>query len=141
MTYHNCAACWRMWYGCTACPEPVKGVKMSNTLLHITLPSTTCKPVETGRRASQLGYVPEEHPYPLTGVWGFFRSGDKALYSGVFFLDGTHMTWQFKPGSCALPEGVSEGALQTVWVVGRYDDSEAHCLIVRLPGGTDRQPR
>lgn len=109
-----------------------------STLLHITL-SATVSPVQSGIRATKLGYT-SVGPYTLEGVWGFHRSGDKALYSGIFFPEGTHMTWQFKPGKCVLPIGVAEGGACQVTVIGEYKDSEVHCLVVTLPDGTNVQP-
>lgn len=64
------------------------------------------------------------------------------LYSGIFFADGTHMTYEFKPGNPSLPKGVSEGQRATVKVIGTYEDEQVACLIVKYgsmtkqPGGT-----
>jgi hypothetical protein len=38
----------------------------------------------------------------------------KNIYSGVFFDNGLHMTWDYAPGHCKLPEGVEEGYKQLV---------------------------
>jgi len=36
------------------------------------------------------------------------------IYSGVFFDNGLHMTWDYAPGHCKLPEHVEEGYKQLV---------------------------
>ena len=38
----------------------------------------------------------------------------KNIYSGVFFDNGLHMTWDYAPGHCKLPEHVEEGYKQLV---------------------------
>ena len=36
------------------------------------------------------------------------------IYSAVFFDNGLHMTWDFRPGLCELPKGVDDGQMQIV---------------------------
>ena len=46
------------------------------------------------------------------------------IYSGFFLGDGSHITWEFNPSKCSLPEGVKDGEAVTVIVVGKYEDDE-----------------
>jgi len=61
------------------------------------------------------------------------------IYSGFFLEDGTHCTWEFNPGKCELPQGISEGDEVTLLRVGKYSDEDVECLIVRLvlPGSVN----
>ena len=36
------------------------------------------------------------------------------LFSGIFFDNTKHITWEYNPGHCVLPEGISEGDEQIV---------------------------
>jgi len=36
------------------------------------------------------------------------------LFSGIFFENNKHITWEFNPGACELPDGVNEGDEQIV---------------------------
>ena len=68
------------------------------------------------------------------------------IYSG-FFMGGKHITWEFNPGKCTLPERVQEGDEVMVRVIGEYSDHEVRALQVEVilsngrvlthqPGGT-----
>lgn len=48
-----------------------------------------------------------------------------------------HVTWEFKPGSCSLPEGILENMKVTIMVIGKYhdDDIDADIVQVVLPSG------
>jgi hypothetical protein len=105
-----------------------------STLFHIT---TKCvsgvSPVQSGIRASEKGYRATPS-YRKTGTFKIFRSGGKPIYSGIFFEDGTHMTYNFNPSNPKLPAGVSEGDQVELWVVGKYEDDEVACDIVVYKG-------
>ena len=69
------------------------------------------------------------------------------VFSAFFLEDGRHITWDFNPGKCVLPEGMEEGAEVEVVVVGSYVDEEVQALQVEVvtadgevlthqPGGT-----
>jgi hypothetical protein len=107
---------------------------VTKTLLHIT---TSCingvSPVESGKRATEKGYN-KTTPNDLNGTWGIFRSGNKEIYSGIFFPNGHHMTWNYAPGNPKFPEFIKEGDPAVVQVVGIYEDDEVGCLIVNYNG-------
>lgn len=106
------------------------------TLLHVT---TFCKkgvsPVLSGKRATEKGFKPVE-ALEANGTWGIFKSGNKPIYSGIFFADGTHMTWNYNPSNPSLPEGVKDGDSATINLVGVYEDDEVGCLVVSWNGFT-----
>ena len=54
------------------------------------------------------------------------------IFSGFFLLNGKHITWDFNPGKCVLPEGMEEGAEVEVVVVGSYEDEEVQALQVEV---------
>jgi hypothetical protein len=58
------------------------------------------------------------------------------IYSG-FFLEQGHVTWEFAPGACTLPAGLQEGSEVEVVVIGKYEDDDVACDIVKvvLPNG------
>jgi hypothetical protein len=68
------------------------------------------------------------------------------LYAGFFLDNNEHITWEFAPGKCSLPEGVGSGDEVEFNMVGFYKDSQVHCTIVEVyvggecythqPGGT-----
>jgi len=69
---------------------------------------------------------------------GFFLVGPKAdVMRRQLNRSDLHVTWEFNPGHCKLPQGVKEGDLVNVHVVGRYKDSEIACWVVQvlLPNG------
>jgi hypothetical protein len=105
------------------------------TLLHITT-HATISPVESGKRATARGYFPYIGEMILEGEFKIFRNGGKPLYSGIFFEDGTHMTYNFNPKGPKLPEGVQEGDKASVRVLGSYEDAEVGCLVVEYNGLT-----
>lgn len=104
------------------------------TLLHITTRAVGAKPVESGKRATAKGFTKyDEVHYKYTdnqrhGVWKFTNN-----YTGLFFEDGTHMTWAYGKGLC-FPEGVKEGDKGTVDILGGYSDNEVACLVVSYKG-------
>ena len=56
---------------------------------------------------------------------------NRPTYTGIFFEDGTHMTWHFDIESLPkFPYGIQEGDMGTIKVIGRYEDEEVACLIV-----------
>jgi len=58
------------------------------------------------------------------------------IYSGIFFNDGSHMTYHFNPNNPIMPMSVKDGDRATVEVVGSYLDSECSVDIVRWNGLT-----
>jgi len=106
------------------------------TLLHITVKAEGVSPVESGKRATAKGYFPFFGTEILEGEFKIFRSYGKAIYSGIFFEDGTHMTYNFNPKGPKLPEGVQEGDKAKVKVLGSYTDDEVACLVVEYNGLT-----
>jgi len=54
------------------------------------------------------------------------------IYSGFFMNSGDHVTYDYNPGNCRLPERINKGDAVTVEVYGRYDDSEVSCYLVRV---------
>jgi predicted GIY-YIG superfamily endonuclease len=56
------------------------------------------------------------------------------IYSGIFFPDGSHVTWNFAPppANPELPNGVKEGDMVEVEVVGKYKDKNCTCDIVKI---------
>ena len=110
------------------------------TLLHITtrvVPPT--KPVESGKRATAKGYTKYNQTHfkytdnKMEGIWKYTNN-----YTGLFFEDGTHMTWAFGKGHC-FPDGVKEGDRGTVNVVGGYSDDEVSCIVVTYNGETTQK--
>ena len=101
-----------------------------NTLLHITTRADGAKPVESGKRATAKGYKPFNETFCSVGTWKF-----KNNFTGLFFNDGTHMTWAYGKGLC-FPEGVKEGDFGDVEFVGKYSDSEVACFVVTYNGLT-----
>ena len=99
------------------------------TLLHITTKAVGAKPVESGKRATAKGYT-DCVPCCSVGIWKF-----KNNFTGLFFNDGTHMTWAYGKG-LSFPEGVSEGDFGTVEFVGKYSDAEVACWVVTYNGLT-----
>ncbi len=57
------------------------------------------------------------------------------IYSAFFLPDGKHITWEFNPGKCKLPEGLEEGEEVAVKVVGEYKDAEISALQVEVVAG------
>jgi len=53
----------------------------------------------------------------------------KKIYSGFFGL-GNHVTWEFLPGHCTLPQNVEDGELCSVVKIGEYKDDEVYADIV-----------
>ena len=54
------------------------------------------------------------------------------IYSGIFFDNGLHMTWDYRPNECVLPKGVKEGEKATVDVYGAYLSSGSGVLAVNF---------
>lgn len=66
-------------------------------------------------------------------------SNNSLNYTGIFFDDGTHMTWNFgRP--LQYPEGVSPGDEATVTVFGKYEDDDVGCWVMTW-NGHDKQPK
>jgi hypothetical protein len=106
-----------------------------NTLLHITI--YTRDGVESklsGIRATTNGYTPIR-PYTIEGTVGYSKD---MRYSGIFFTNGTHMTYEYS-ANCSLPVGYRNGDSANVTVIGEYHDDDVSCLIVRL-GDLTHQP-
>lgn len=102
------------------------------TLLHITTRANGAKHVESGKRATAKGYkayLPTE-TFCSVGTWKF-----KNNFTGLFFNDGTHMTWAYGKGRC-FPNGVKEGDFGEIEFVGSYSDKEVSCCIVTYNGLT-----
>lgn len=53
----------------------------------------------------------------------------KLNYTGIFFKNGTHMTWHYG-FPLERPDGVSEGDTTKVKVIGEYEDDQVKCLVV-----------
>ena len=100
---------------------------MAKTLLHITT-RAICSPVESGKRATAKGYKPIKLPLYITGTWRY-----KCNYTGLFFSDGSHMTWCYGKGE-VFPDGVKYGDEGKVYVVGEYSDKEVSCFVVTFNG-------
>lgn len=100
------------------------------TLLHITTRADGVAPVESGKRATKFGYDNLRGSFTKMGKWKKFKN----VYTGIFFPDGTHMTWNFNPPNPEFPIGVEEGEKAIVKVIGRYEDSQLECLIVTWKG-------
>ena len=57
------------------------------------------------------------------------------IYSAIFIED-KHITIDFNPGKCILPEGVKNGDKVSVLVYGKYNDNEGYeALIVGIKIG------
>lgn len=56
------------------------------------------------------------------------------IYSGIFLEDGSHVTFDFNPGEPSLPNGVEEGDVAVIEVVGEYSDDLVSCEIVEVDG-------
>ena len=57
----------------------------------------------------------------------------KKIYSGVFMLDGTHMTYEFNLDKTpSLPKGIKIGDHQELRVIGTYADIDCSCLVVKF---------
>ena len=54
------------------------------------------------------------------------------IYSAFFLFDGRHITWEFNPGKCGLPESVEEGDKVKVVGVGEYIDYEIYAIQVEV---------
>ena len=50
------------------------------------------------------------------------------IYSGVFFDSGLHMTWDFNPGSCVLPDGIEEGDEQIITLYANIHAQVVGCF-------------
>ena len=67
-------------------------------------------------------------------------------YSGFFLTDGSHVTWDYQPGNCSLPDNIKVGDTVDVIVVGDYMDDEGYKaeivhIIHPVLGLLDKQPR
>ena len=100
------------------------------TLLHITTRADGVAPVESGKRATKFGYDKIYIPYSKRGIWKKFKN----VYTGIFFDDGTHMTWNFNPPNPDFPIGVKEKDSATVRIIGKYEDKDVACLVVEWKG-------
>jgi hypothetical protein len=60
-------------------------------------------------------------------------------YTGVFFKDGKHMTWNFG-FPLTYPDNVKVGQTVKVKVVGKYEDDQVACWVVELDG-VKNQPK
>tara|TARA_Y100000310_G_scaffold226664_1_gene228808 strand:- start:1107 stop:1505 length:399 start_codon:yes stop_codon:yes gene_type:complete len=40
------------------------------------------------------------------------------IYSGIFFDNGLHMTWDYNPGKCKLPHNISDDVAGNVIITG-----------------------
>lgn len=54
------------------------------------------------------------------------------IYSGFWLQDGSHITWEFAPGTCSLPEGVVPGDEVQVILIGKYKDDQVEADIVKV---------
>jgi hypothetical protein len=52
---------------------------------------------------------------------------DTNIYSAVFFDNGLHMTWDFHPGSCVLPDGIKDGNEQIVTLYANIHSQVVGC--------------
>jgi len=50
------------------------------------------------------------------------------IYSGVFFDNGLHMTWDFNPGSCVLPDGIEDGDEQIITLYANIHAQVVGCF-------------
>lgn len=58
-------------------------------------------------------------------------------YTGIFFQDGKHMTWNFG-SSNVFPNGINRNDEATVTIIGKYSDKDVSCLIVEWNGITNQ---
>lgn len=58
-------------------------------------------------------------------------------YTGIFFKDGSHMTWKYGT-PLQYPPGVKPGDKAKVTVRGHYEDSEVGCLVVSWEGHNEQ---
>ncbi len=57
----------------------------------------------------------------------------KNIYSGFFLKESDkHITWDFNPGKCELPEGFKEGQTAAVVSKGMYSDNDCKVEIVEV---------
>lgn len=63
----------------------------------------------------------------------------KLNYTGIFFKDGTHMTWNFG-FPLAYPKGIESGQLAKVKVIGKYEDDQVACWVIEWENHT-KQPK
>ena len=55
--------------------------------------------------------------------------------------DGSHVTWDFNPGKCELPEGIKEGDEVVVVYHGKYHDDDVDADVVSVfVNGSCRHP-
>jgi len=64
--------------------------------------------------------------------------GNIKLYAGFFLNNGEHITWEFAPGKCKLPKGVSKGDNVKFNMIGFYMDEQVYCTIVEVYIGGER---
>ena len=50
------------------------------------------------------------------------------IYSGIFFDNGLHMTYDFNPSSCVLPDGIEEGDEEFVTLYGNVHTQIVGCF-------------
>ena len=54
------------------------------------------------------------------------------IYAGFWLEDGSHVTWEYAPGNCSLPDGVIPGDNVTVRIIGKYSDDNVEVDIVEV---------
>jgi hypothetical protein len=119
--------------------DQLKGGTVMGYLFHITQKANGVNPVQAGIRATRDGWE-IVCPYTLEGIFEVFCTEDlHPLYTGVLFPDGSHMTYNFRPGNPNYPPGIKMGDPVSVNVVGKYVDTEVEALIVEF-GERTHQP-
>jgi len=59
-------------------------------------------------------------------------------YTGIFFNDGMHMTWNYGLPR-KYPSNIQSGELAEVTVIGKYEDDQVACWVVKY-GRYTHQP-
>ena len=60
-------------------------------------------------------------------------------YTGIFFQDGTHMTWNYG-FPLIYPKDTKQGDKAKVKVIGKYEDNQVQCWVVEWDEYT-KQPK
>ena len=60
-------------------------------------------------------------------------TGNEGLYTGIFFQNGLHMTWDYNPGRCECPNDVKQYDEVTVDIIGGVFSDDIGFLICETP--------
>tara|TARA_R100000687_G_C6351856_1_gene119208 strand:- start:34 stop:432 length:399 start_codon:yes stop_codon:yes gene_type:complete len=59
------------------------------------------------------------------------------IYSGIFFNNGLHMTWDYGPGDCGLPHDIIDGKESNVIITGGLFNRDIGFLTCERAGRDD----